>query len=43
MRQLRYVEDDENNDMCDTDLYAEASALLAELEPKTGEGEDETE
>lgn len=35
-----YVEDDENNDMDDSELYAEASALLLELEPRGG---DETE
>ena len=34
MRQLRYVEDDENNDMCDTYLYAQASTLLTELDQK---------
>ena len=36
-----YVEDDENNDMSDTDLYAEASTLLAELEPETDKGDDD--
>lgn len=35
-----YVEDDENNGMDDSELYAEAYALLAELEPRGG---DETE
>jgi len=35
-----YIDDDVNNGMDNSDLYAEASALLLELEPR---GSDETE